>query len=148
MITLMCVHSIVNIIKPPESITVCSGSDVKVHCGYMWSTQLSVTWIINGTMFDRLAIQDSPLYRLNNPGTPISVSLTVFSINATTTFQCMVHSTPNTTTSRRGTVTVTTGMYVHIIMHRYVRMQVCTRIHKVQMQVAIFLINTVRTSNK
>ena len=88
-----------------------------VHCGYAWSTRLSITWIINGTMFDQLAIQGSPLYQLNNPTTPKRVTLTVFSINGTTTFQCVVHSTPNTTTSKRGTVTVTTGMYVHTYAH-------------------------------
>ena len=88
-----------------------------VHCGYAWSTRLSITWIINGTMFDQLAIQGSPLYQLNNPTTPRRVTLTVFSINRTTTFQCVVHSTPNTTTSKQGTVTVTTGMYVRMYIH-------------------------------
>ena len=39
----------------------------------------------------------------------MTVSLTVFSINHTTTFQCVVHSTPNVV-STLGTVTVTAGM--------------------------------------
>ena len=96
---------------PPESITVCKGSDVVVHCEYRWSTFLPVTWIINETSFTQQEIVDSPLYQLNNPRNPLALSLTVVSINHTTTFQCVVHSTP-ITTSRLGTVTVTTGMYV------------------------------------
>ena len=83
-----------------------------IHCGYMWFIRLSVTWIINGTSFTQQEVVNSPLYQLNNHGIPRSVSLTAFSINHTTTFQCIVHSTPNITTSKRGTVTVTTGMYV------------------------------------
>ena len=98
---------------PPESITVCRGSDVVVHCGYMWSTVLSVTWIINRTSFTQQDIENSLLYQLNNPGSPRTLSLTVFAINHTTTFQCRVHSTP-ITTSKLGTVTVTTGKHVHM----------------------------------
>ena len=91
-----------------------------VRCGYAWSTRLSVTWIINGSIFDQSAIQSSPLYRLNNLGTPRRVSLTVFSINHTTTFQCVVHSTTNKTTSKRGIVTVTTGTYVRMYTHMHI----------------------------
>ena len=109
----MCVHFIVSIINPPESITVCRGSDVVVYCGYMWSTVLPVTWIINGTSFTQQEIVDNPLYQLNNPRSPRTLSLTVLSINHTTTFQCIVQSTL-ITTSKLGTVTVTTGMYVHM----------------------------------
>ena len=107
------IHSAVSIIMPPESITVCKGSDVVVYCGYRWSTFLPVTWIINGTSFTQQEVVDSPLYKLNNPGNPWALSLTVFSINHTTTFQCVVHSTP-ITTSTLGTVTVTTGMHVYV----------------------------------
>ena len=82
-----------------------------ISCGYMSVTLLPVTWIINGTSFTQEEIQNSPLYQLNNPTSPMTISLTVFSINGTTTFQCMVLSTPNTT-STRGTVTVINGMYV------------------------------------
>ena len=80
-----------------------------ISCEYSGSTALPVTWIINGTSFTQQEVVDSPLYQLNDP---TSHSLTVISINHTTTFQCIVHSTPNTT-STLGTVTVTTGMYVH-----------------------------------
>ena len=99
------------IFTPPENITVCRGSDVTISCGYVIAPARPVTWIINGTSFDQDKIFFSPLYQQNNSTTPITNSLTVFSINGTTTFQCVVLSTPNTT-STRGTVTVT-GMYIH-----------------------------------
>ena len=107
------IHSAVSIIMPPESITVCEGSDVVVHCGYRWSTILPVTWIINETSFTHQEIVNNPLYQLNNPRSPWALSLTVLSINHTTTFQCVVHST-TITTSTFGTVTVTTGMHVYV----------------------------------
>ena len=44
----------------------------------------------------------------------MNLSLTVFSINSTTTFQCIVHSITNVT-STFGTITVTTGKYVQYI---------------------------------
>ena len=108
----MCTFFIVNIIRPPQNVTVTRGSDVTISCGYQWSTGLPITWIINGISFSQQEIVDSLLYQLNNPTSPMTFSLTVISINSTTTFQCIVHSTPNTT-STLGTVTVTTGMYVH-----------------------------------
>ena len=94
---------------PPENTTVSRGSDVTINCGYVTATAFPVTWIINGTSFDQHKILNSPLYQLNNPTSPTTLSLTVFSINGTTTFQCIVQSTPNTT-STRGTVIVTNGM--------------------------------------
>ena len=92
-------------ITPPENTTVCRGSDVTISCGHVIATALPVSWIINGTLFTQEEIHFSPLYQLNNSTTPTSNSLTVFSINGTTTFQCIVLSTP-TTISRLGTVTV------------------------------------------
>ena len=110
-----CVHSpVVNIVAPPENTTVTRGSNVTISCGYLWSTVLPVTWIINGTLFTQQEVVDSPLYQLNSPTAPMRISLTVFSINVTTTFQCIVHSTPSTTSSL-GTVTVTDGMYVYMV---------------------------------
>ena len=110
-----CVHlPVVNIVAPPENTTVTRGSNVTISCGYLWSTVLPVTWIINGTLFTQQEVVDSPLYQLNNPTAPMRISLTVFSINVTTTFQCIVHSTPSTTSSL-GTVTVTDGMYVYMV---------------------------------
>ena len=104
-----------NFTTPPENTTVCRGSDVTISCGYVTATALPVTWIINGTSFTHEEINNSPLYHLNNNTTPIAYSLTVFSIYGTTTFQCVVLSTPNTT-STRGTVTVI-GMYIHAHMY-------------------------------
>ena len=109
------IYLVVTITRPPENTTVSRGSNVTISCGYQWATALPVTWIINGTSFTQQEIVDSPLYQLNNPRSPVIVSLTVFSINHTTTFHCIVHSTP-TTTSTLGTVTVTTGMYIHNII--------------------------------
>ena len=80
-----------------------------ISCEYNSATALPVTWIINGTSFTQQEVVDSPLYQLNNPTSPMKVSLTVLSINHTTTFQCIVPSTPSTT-STLGTVIVTTGM--------------------------------------
>ena len=108
---ILCISFIVTIATPPENTTVCRGSDIDVtiSCGYLWATALLVTWIINGTSFDQQEIMNSPLYQLNNPFSPVNTSLTVFSINGTTTFQCIVLSTPNAT-STLGTVTVISGM--------------------------------------
>ena len=79
-----------------------------ISCGYQWSTAFPVTWIINGTSFTQQEVVDSPMYQLNNPGSPITHSLTVFSISGNTTFQCIVHSTANIT-STHGRVNVATG---------------------------------------
>ena len=108
----------VTITTSPENTTVYRGSDVIISCGYLSATAFPVTWIINGTSFTQEDIVNSPLYQLNNPTTPMSFSLTVFSINGNSTFQCIVLSTPtNTTTSTPGTVTVTNGMYVCVCMY-------------------------------
>ena len=105
----------VTIKMPPENRTVHRGSDVNISCGYVTIMALPVTWIINGTSFDQQEIVNSPLYQLNNPTSPPTLSLTVFSINATTTFQCVVLnlSTP-VTTSTLGTVNVI-GMYMYVL---------------------------------
>ena len=107
--------TVVVITTPPENTTVCRSSDVTISCGYGSATALPVAWIINGTSFTQEEIVNSPLYQLNNPISPPTLSLTVFSINDTTTFQCVVLSTPNTT-STHGTVIVMNGMYKHIIL--------------------------------
>ena len=123
----LCVlHSIVIISRPPENTTICRGSDVTIGCGYQSASRLYVTWIINGTSFDQSAIVNSPLYQLN-PTTPIRNSLTIFSINDTTTVQCIVHSTPNTASSTLGKISVT-GMYVYLYTYStsmHIRMYVC-----------------------
>ena len=116
---LLVIYFVVTIIGPPESTTVCRSSDVTISCEYLSDTTVPVTWIINRTSFDQSTIVNSPLYQLNNPTNPTLYSLTVFSINHTTTFQCVVHATNNNMipvniTSTTGTVTVV-GMclYMH-----------------------------------
>ena len=100
------------IITPPENTTVCRGSDVTISCGHIITMPRPVVWIINGTSFTQLQISFSPMYHPNRQSTPFEQSLIVFSINDTTTFQCVVQSTPSTT-STLGTVTVI-GMYCSI----------------------------------
>ena len=84
-----------------------------ISCGHVTANAIPVTWIINGTSFGQQELVNSPLYQQNRQSTPTANSLTVFSISGTTTFQCVVLSTP-VTTSTRGTVTVI-GKYVHIM---------------------------------
>ena len=111
-------HPVVAITTPPGNTTVCRGSGVTINCGHLTATASPITWIINGTSFDQQEIVDSPLYQLNFATSPMFASLTVFSINGTTTFQCIVLSTPNTT-STRGTVTVISGTYTYICTYSY-----------------------------
>ena len=120
----MCKHVcmyLVDVIRtPPENTTVCRGSDVNISCGYQLANALPVTWIINGTSFDQSAIENSPLYQLNNPTDSSTLSLTIFSINGTTTVQCIILSIP-ITASTLGTVT-TIGMCICVyvrITHNY-----------------------------
>ena len=108
------VHPAVNIIAPPEDTTVCKDSDVTINCRYQSAMTFPTKWLINGTLFTQQNLRDSPLYQLNNPFIPRSYSLTVFSITATTTFQCIVQSNPSST-STLGTVTVI-GMYAYAYM--------------------------------
>ena len=111
-------YPIVIITTPPENTTVCRGSDVTISCGYQSPIASPITWIINGTSFTQEEVVNSPLYQLNNPAS-FTVSLTVFSINGTTAFQCIVLSTLNTTSSTHGTVTVISGTYVYIHTYSY-----------------------------
>ena len=109
---IMCVYiyPVVTIATPPENTTVCRGSNVNISCGYISSRVFPTVWVINGTPYEQSALQSSPLYQLNNPANPMNVSLTIFSINDSTTIQCIVQSNP-VTYSTRGTITVT-GMCV------------------------------------
>ena len=81
-----------------------------ISCGHVTAILFSVTWIINGTSFDQQKILNSPLYQQIRQSIPTENSLIVFSINGTTTFQCIVQSTPSTL----GTVTVT-GKYTYVL---------------------------------
>ena len=115
------VHPVVNFTAQPEDARVCKGSDVTINCGYLSSIARRTTWFINGTVFTQEELQDSPSYQLNNVFTPRIHSLTVFSIDFTTTFKCVVASSP-TIASTVGTVTVI-GTYANTY---YVCMYVCT----------------------
>ena len=100
-------YPVVTISRSPKDTTICrSGDNVTINCGYHCVSEVfPITWIINGTSFNESTIKNYPLlYKLNNPN-PRTTSLTAFSIHGTTTFQCIIHSTP-TTTSTIGTVTV------------------------------------------
>ena len=111
-------YTAATITAPPENRTVNRGDNVTISCGYEGTSAVPVTWIINGRSFTQHEIVNSPLYRLNFVLTPLLTSLTVFSINSTTTFQCIVLSTPNTTTSTSGTIIVS-GMFVYTCVYIY-----------------------------
>ena len=101
----MCVLIVVAITRPPEDTTACRGSEVIISCGHNSTPPFYIVWSINGSGFN--SIVNDPLYWVENQ------TLTVFSINYTTTFQCAVQilqSPPVVLTSTLGTVTVV-GMY-------------------------------------
>ena len=120
-----------NFITPPQNMSVTKGSNVTISCGHVIASPRPVTWIINGTSFDQEYIFFSQIYQQNRQAAPTENSLTVFSINHTTTFQCVIHLNP-TTTSTLGTISVF-GMYVYIRMHTYIHayscMYVCLYVH-------------------
>ena len=90
----------------------CRGSRVTISCSHSCTTPLLLTWIINGTLLTQQEVENSPLYHLNYVTVPLHYSLTVRSIDSTTTFKCTVQSTnPVCVHIRTESVTVTTGMY-------------------------------------
>ena len=108
-------YTIVTIDDPPVNKTVCRGSDVEISCGYNW-VESNVTWIINGVSFNQSDITNNSSYEQNDVMTPSKYSLQVYSINGTTTFQCMIHPEPNPephpdVTSTEGIITVI-GTYI------------------------------------
>ena len=120
------VHPVVNIIiAPPENTTVCKDSDVTINCRYQAVRAFPTAWLINGTLFTQRNLRDSPLYQMNNPFSPSTYSLTVFSITATTTFQCIVQSNPSILYSilelyvsyKLAAVLQVIRTYVHVHMH-------------------------------
>ena len=87
------IHSLVTITTPPENTTVCRGSDVTISCGYDSDIPLDVAWRINRTLhLIKSRIMNMSSYQVNNPTTPVNYSLTIFSINGTTTIRCVVTS--------------------------------------------------------
>ena len=108
------------ITRPPEDTTACRGSEVIISCGHNSTVLFNTIWSINGSDFN--SIVNDPLYRAENQ------TLTVFSINYTTTFQCAVQilqSPPMVLTSTHGTVTVV-GMYKCIYVCMYICGYICT----------------------
>ena len=87
------VYYIVTITTPPEDTTVCRGNDVTISCGYDSDTPVDVVWRINGTtQLLQSDIMNMSSYQVNNPTTPVNYSLTIFSINGTTTIRCSIFS--------------------------------------------------------
>ena len=115
----VCVYPVVNITRPPPNGTVCRGNGAAIRCGYQSNTTFPVTWIINGTLFTQEQLMNNSLFRLNNPTSPPDFSLTMFYINDTITFQCIVQSSPNTT-STVGTVKVTGTCVCTYCVYTYV----------------------------
>ena len=97
------------ITTPPEDTTVCRGSDVTISCGYDSDTPLDPLWLINVTThLLHSDIMKMSSYQVNNPTIPVNYSLTIFSINATTTIRCIITSQSlNITAVLSATVTIT-----------------------------------------
>ena len=111
----MCVSivTVVALTRPPEDTTVCRGSDVIISCGHNGTGIFDTVWSFNGSSFSSLA--NNPMYWA------INETLTIFSINYTTTVQCAVHivvSPPIILTSGIATVTVV-GMCKRIYEYIY-----------------------------
>ena len=80
------------IITPPESTTACRGSNITISCGNEYANaSLPVTCMINGESFTQKDIMNNSMYHINDPK---AMSITLSHINDTTTFQCIVHTTP------------------------------------------------------
>ena len=95
------------ITTPPEDATVCRGSDVTISCGYDSDTPLDVVWRINRTaQLLQSQIMNMSSYQLNNPTTPVNYSLTIFSINGTTTIRCAIALEVTVAISPTVTITV------------------------------------------
>ena len=95
---------------PPENTTVCRNNNVTVSCGYDFPVAVSIDWIINGNI-----IRSSQLYTgtyMPNTSVPNATSLTVISINDTTTIQCSILLDP-AVASWVGTIAVI-GKYLSI----------------------------------
>ena len=108
---------IVTITTPPEDTTVCRGSDVTISCGYDSDTPLDPVWVINASNFLQSSLMNISSYQVNNPTTPVNYSLTILSINGTTTVRCIVasQSLMNFTVVTSPPITVTViGMYIHM----------------------------------
>ena len=121
------VYVTVTFTSSSKNLTVCRGHNLTIECSGHRSTTSVVTWTINGTLYSESAAVNNPLYQRSNPTDSLLYSLKVFSMNHTTTFQCILYLCSTTgATVFRGTnkITVTTGTYVH--SHVYTVATVCT----------------------
>ena len=110
---LMCVFVVVVLTRPPENTTVCRGSDVIIGCGHNSTDTFYTIWGFNGSGL--FSVVNSRMYQA------INQTLTIFSINYTTTVRCAVQirvSPPIVLTSGTATVTVV-GMYKRIYEYIY-----------------------------
>ena len=123
----MCLNSAGLIVRPPRNITICTGENIIVNCGYKSNASLPVTWIINGTSLTQEEVNSSSYnrkYQLNNPTTPLNISLTIYRPKGIIITQCVVHSTSNIT-SRPGIVTsIGIVIYISNATYMYVRIYV------------------------
>ena len=118
-VTCLCVHCIVTVVRPPDNVTVCSGVNVTISCGYQSNSTLNVTWVINGEPPVSDTALNNDTYQLNNRDDPVNYSLTILDVNNTnSTYQCIIESSPNTTTTSTLATVNVTGMYF---------MYVCTK---------------------
>ena len=108
----MCVFIVVVITRPPEDTTVCRGSDVIISCGHNSTDTFDTIWGFNRSSF--ISVVNNSMYWASNQ------TLTMFSINYTTTVQCAVLIIPSNMIlqSAIGTVTVV-GMYKCIYEYIY-----------------------------
>ena len=100
----------INIIAPPENVTVCEDSNVTISCGYQSNTSFPAVWKIGRRTYNEAALTSITYpsqYQLNNQSNPLGYSVTIHPIRWTTTIQCGIEVTPNITIySTHGTVTV------------------------------------------
>ena len=104
---LMCIFIVVVITRPPEDTTVCRGSDVTISCGHNSTDRFDIIWGFNGSV--PTTIVNSQMYQATNQ------TLTIYSINYTTTVMCALRILPSNMIlqSTTGTVTVV-GTYVQM----------------------------------
>ena len=116
---------VVVITRPPEDTTVCRGSDVIISCGPNSTDSFDTIWGFNGSQ--ATSVVNNRMYQA------INQTLTIFSINYTTTVQCVVHiraSLPIILTSGTATVTVV-GMHLcmYLYAHNAGKLYVCRYMH-------------------
>ena len=128
----MCIYilyivAIVTITTPPEDATVCRGTDVTISCGYDSDVPLDPVWRIDATYLLQSDIMNMSSYQVNNPTTPVNYSLTIFSVNVTTTIRCTIASRSlNITPALSPDVTIAViGMCIMYIIIIYYSTIIC-----------------------